>query len=211
MKYKTNKITLLLAALLLLTTLTVDASSYKYTSNFNNEAQIIGDYNLDDYNSAKLRVVQQAWINLPPEEALVLVSNELPKWIDVIEDVKWDNSKAHVQNQISKSSERTCRIGNKIAVEDIRIWDDQDDDLKLYAYSLNEEKSTTPFPIKNYFGVLIIERKADNTSLITQRAYFDKKFHIMAPFISTMMKFKIFKPAFKKLAEDYNGKYIIGS
>ncbi len=188
--------------------LAVCADASKFKSAFDGESRYIGNYDIGSYTQAPLRVEEKVWLNIPPEEAMILVSENLTNWIDTIHEVSWDNSESASTNAISEGSVRNCAIGDKKAVEDIRFWNDGDADLKIYGYSLNQTKSTVPFPIKNHLGVFIIERQAGNTSLITQKTYFDKKFHVMAPFITTIMKFKVLDPAFKELAEKYNGVYI---
>ncbi|MFI5337333.1 MAG: SRPBCC family protein [Opitutales bacterium] len=180
-----------------------EGSAPQFTSHYRHNDRKVDQLNIDQLTVAPLQIVMMARVNLPPEQTFDLVSRQLPQWVSQIPHVAWDNTHSAAAGQCGSGSVRQCAFGHDQIVENIRFWQEG----RLYAYSIDPEKSTASFPIRNHLGVFIVESDGQGGSLVTWRQYFNRKFSLMAPMAGFGMR-HVMKPALAKLVEQHGGELV---
>lgn len=180
-----------------------EGSTFRYTSHYHHADRKVEQLDVDQLTAAPLQIVMMARLNLPPAQTFDLVSRQLPKWISQVPHVAWDHSHSAAAGQCGPGSVRQCAFGKDQIFEDIKYWQEG----RVYAYSVDPDRSTAPFPIKHHLGVFIVESDGNGGSLVTWRQYFNRKFSLMAPMAGFGMR-RIMKPGLEKLVAQHGGELV---
>lgn len=127
---------------------------------------------------APLQIVRNVKVDMPSEKLFAMLADHenLPKALDMIHDVKVDNSRAETPNGVG--CERVCTLKDgSVLKEKIVSWTPN----SSYAYAISGEN---PMGLKNHVGVFHVEPTRDGQTSLTWSQYFE---HPMADQISAQI------------------------
>lgn len=182
-----------------------EGESRKYTTAYKHTDRIVDGFRVDDFTDAPLQIVVMAQINTTPERAFQLVGVELDRWFLAVGNIRFDNThSANGPNEIGAGSVRSCDLDGDLLVENLPYWQPS----RAYAYTIQFDKGTVSMPIDDHLGVFLVESDGQGGSLVTWRQYFNKRFHIMAPFLNYYMRNSLMKKGLGNLIETYGGSFV---
>lgn len=157
-----------------------EASKTKYTSKLDvNSTKVMG-FDVRKHTAAELRVVKLMHVPLSNEKTFELILDTMPKWSKDLESVTYFNDDKNIGYKGNPSAtHRVCVFQGDRVTEIIPAYKEG----SLFAYSIEPSRSSLNFPIENHLAVITVESDQKGGSLVTWRQYFDKKLHIMAPFV----------------------------
>lgn len=146
----------------------------------------LGSLQVDTITSSPLQIELMAQLDVPPERAFELVSEEIPSWFKAIPSLTWDTSASATENMIDVGAVRTCEFGGATLFEEIQHWDDSlgADGSLSYAYRIDQERSTAKAPINSHMGVMMVASDGEGGSVLTWRQYYKRNVSIMAPMVN---------------------------
>ncbi len=176
----------------------VQQSKYDYNN------RKVETFNVDDHTEAELRIVKMFHLRIPKEEAYSLIVNKIPDWFSSIPKVEYYESEINVGATITdNSTARVCESEDGLIVEKIV----GNSESTFLAYSVDMDKSTVGIPMEDHLGVMTVEDGANGGSIVTWRQYYNRKFHIMAPFL-TMYLSGAMDDGLQVLLDRYSGSVI---
>jgi len=181
-----------------------EGSKSIFTTSYKHENKKIEGFDVSNYTDAPLQVVTMVRVEMSPEEAFKLVAIDIPKWFAEIPSLDWNHDNSENKNTFGKGSERRCELDGDLLVENIYHWQEG----KMYAYAVDMEKSKVGFPVEDQLGVFLVESDGNGGSLITWRQYYNKKFHIMAPIVTWMIRNKMMEKGFESIVAQYGGDMV---
>lgn len=182
-----------------------EGEAREYTTSYQHADRTVDALRVDDFTDAPLQIVVMARVQTTPERAFQLVAIELDEWFLALGNIRFDNTRSvNGPSEIGAGSVRSCDLDGDLLVEDLLYWQPS----RVYAYSIQFDKGTVKMPIENHLGVFIVEADGSGGSLITWRQYFNKRFHIMAPFLNYYMRNSLMKKGLGELIETHGGSFV---
>ncbi|MGL1937115.1 MAG: SRPBCC family protein [Fibrobacterales bacterium] len=163
----------------------------------------VGKYNVNNYTNAPLQIVKMVHLKVSTDQAFDLVAKGIPKWFDGIPEIIWNHTQSS-SGTFGPGSSRMCEFNGDTLIENILVWEDN----KIYAYSVDMEKSTASLPMSDHIGFFIVEDDGVGGSVVTWRQYFNRNIHVMSPMLVWMMDSQLMEPALEKLVQLTNGEMI---
>lgn len=185
-----------------------EGSVGQYTSDYDRSSSLVNEFDIRSVTDAPEQIVVMFRLDAAPDKAFELVSelDQISTWFTDIKNPSVDNSKSlNGPDTLGTHSVRSCRLGDKLLVEDIVYYDKE---KRAYAYAVNQALSTVSFPITSPVSLFTVETDGQGGSLVTWRHHFNKNFHVVAPVLNLVMKKTILEPAVENLLLQYGGEWV---
>jgi hypothetical protein len=178
-----------------------EGSKPEYTSKIDHTSRQLGDFDVNQFTDAKLRVIKMMRISQSPEEAYDIFVNRIPEWNKGFSSVTYYNGSEAIGSVANNNAtRRECVAGSKKLVENIRGFEKG----KFFAYTIDFKKTTLKLQSTDQLGLMTFEEDGKGGSLVTWRQYFDKKLHIK----SIMASYSVSKYLEGSLQKMYGGEMI---
>ena len=179
--FKYAKTTVIIALLSGCSHLPKEGSEPKLTSNLDINSTKINGFDIRKHTKADLRVVKMIHVDRPAAQTFKLLVNTMPKWSQDLESVTYFKNQQKIgQTSNSTATHRECVFQGDLITESIPGYQEG----SLFAYSIDPSRSNLGFPIENHLAVITVEDDTKGGSLVTWRQYYDRKLHVMAPFVT---------------------------
>lgn len=174
-------------------TSTESVSNYSYSQGY-----------LGSYINAPLQSVQVLHFEQKPEDVWRWIHSGNADWSLQIDKLTWDHSTSETPGKLGMGSVRRCDFVGGMGAAYERVYAVEKN--RMFAYDLDSERSTAPFPVKDFFVIWTLEDKGKKGTLVVARIFFHEAQDMGGQAAAGVLQ--ALATDFKNFANTYKGTYV---